>query len=267
MFEQILEVMPDDEMALRTLYDAYTHVGQREKAFDMLKRLGDVALEVDERELIEFLVGQYADFEDIADEPARELLAQLESHLSAPPEKAAAEKAVGGVPLEDIRAPEVGADDRKDAELSLAWNLYQDGQLPQDDYSQVLQDLNEMASKKVSVPVTVLHVLSDRSFSHFSAVVTYLSQQTGAPFISLANFEISDDMLAILPYDFVKQNAAICFKMIGNELLIAVLNPFDRKLLEAVSQMTGRRCHPFLVVPEEYDELLKRIAELQQVSA
>ena len=56
MFEQILEVMPDDEMALRTLYDAYTQSAQHDQAFAMLNRLAEVVIEEGDLELVVFLI-------------------------------------------------------------------------------------------------------------------------------------------------------------------------------------------------------------------
>ena len=262
MFEQILEVMPDDEMALRTLYDAYKRAGEAVKAFPMLKRLTEIVLAEDNRELVPFLLEQFTQYEALIDDacvPLIERLQQCADTVSKEP-PAIAESPEAKV---SIRAVEIGEDDRKDAEVALAWNLFQDGVIPQDDYSLILKDLTEMGSQKVMVPSTVLHVLSDRSYTHFSSVVTYMAKQSGVPFLSLANFDVSDEMCTLLPAEFVYRNAAMVFKQIKQEPLVAVLNPFDRKLQRTVEEMTGRTCHFYLITAEEYDGLLKKMKEAQ----
>ena len=114
--------------------------------------------------------------------------------------------------LPEIRPPLVGPDDRKDAEVNLAWTLFQEGQLSQEDYSQALQDLTAMESKSVNVPITVLHVLWDRSYSHFSGLVTHLSRKYGIPFLSLSGFELQEELYLLLPLDFVQHNARHLFQ-------------------------------------------------------
>jgi len=259
MFEQILEVMPDDEMALRALYDAYCHLGEREKAFEMLNRLAEMALDVEEYHLGEFLIDQYLLYEDLANDRSFGLSERLSMRLLDLGKEGVSDKIADAAPEPLV----VGPEDRKDAALALAWDLFQDAVLLQDDYSMVVQDINEMSSKSTEVPVTVLHVLSDRRYSHFSAVVSTMAKKSGSPFISLSRFDVSDDLLATLPLAFVQTNAAICFKNIGHETLVAVLNPFDDKLKLTVESMLGRKVHLYLISPEEYDEFLIKIRELQ----
>lgn len=264
MFEQILEVMPDDEMALRTLYDAYKQAGVSDKAFAMLKRLTEVVLAEGDQELVAFLLDQFNQYEALIDDACVPLLERLQHSADAAEIEPAGTEPPPPEAEVCLHSVEVGEDDRKDAEVSLAWNLFQDGVITQDDYSLILKDLNEMTSKKAEVPSTVLHVLADRSYSHFSAVVTYMAKQSGVPFISMANFDVSDEMCTLLPAEFVFRNAAMVFKRIQQELLVAVLNPFDRKLQQAVEEMTGRACHFYLIVADEYDGLLKKMKEALQ---
>lgn len=260
MFEQILEVMPGDEMALRALYDAYSHLDRRDQAFEMLNRLTEIALDTEEYHLGDFLVSQYSLYEDLSNSRSVGLRERLSTCL-LDMQQAGAEAST----VETKNTPlEVGPDDRKDAELSLAWELYQDGLLQEEDYTMVVQDITEMLAKDVAVPVTVLHVLSDRRFTHYSAVVTWMAQKSGSPFISLRTFEIGADLQVALPSSFIQKNAALCFKSIGGELLIAVLNPFDTKLIKTVASMVGRTVHPYLIDAEEFDEYLKDIQEIQK---
>ena len=267
MFEQILEVMPDDEMALRTLYDAYKQAGMAEKAFAMLKRLTTVVLTEGDRDLVVFLLDQFNQYEALLDDESVPLLERLQHSMDAVSSGGGTEGVKETAPQEDelaLHPVEIGEEDRKDAEVALAYNLFQDGVITQDDYSLILKDLTEMGSKKGDVPSTVLHVLADRSYTHFSSVVTYMAKQSGVPFISLANFDVPAELCTLLPAEFVYSNAAMIFKKIQRELLVAVLNPFDRKLRLAVEEMTGRTCHFYLITAEEYDGLLKKMKDTLQ---
>ena len=263
MFEQILEVMPDDEMALRTLYDAYMLTGETSKAYAMLQRLTGIVLEThgDDHDMLEFLIGQYETHTDLVDEPGERLLGELKRRFDPNSEVVKSEIRPSGLPL--IKQVPVGTDDRKDAELALAWMLFQDQIIAREDYDQTIQDLTVMAAKKTEMPVTVLYAMHDRSYTHFSSVVTHMARQSGAPFLSLANFDISEDLYTLLPWEFVTRNAALAFKMIGNELLVAVLNPFDEKLKKTVEQMTGRACHFYLIAPEDYDAVLGKHRDIR----
>lgn len=265
MFEQILEVMPDDEMALRTLYDTYTMTGQRDKAFDMLNRLCRMAITERDEDTSYFLKDQFKDFEDLDTVETRALHEKVLSTLS---DQQAADDAFsfGGSsdddginPLAAWSSTVAPAGEQKDAELAMAWKLFKADLLSQDDYSMVLQDLTEMSSKKLDVPASVLHVLHDRSYSHFSTIITYLVRETGTPFISLTNFDVSEELYSMVPMDYMKHRGAICFQQIGRELLIGILNPLDNALREQVRLATGKKCHFYLVVPEEYDALLNKI--------
>lgn len=264
MFEQILEVMPDDEMAIRTLYDGYRQLGEVPKAFSMLQRLTEIVLAEGNHELAGFLLDQFSQYEELIDDSCVPLIERLQQFADASPVAEEPAPRVEEAREITLRRVEVGEDDRKDAEVALAWNLYQDGVISEEDYSMILKDLTEMASKQVMVPSTVLHVLSDRSYSHFSAVVAYMARQSGSPFISLANFDVPDELITLLPKEFVYANAAMVFKRIQQELLVAVLNPFDRKLKDTVEEMTGRICHYYLITAEEYDGLLKRVKDAAQ---
>ncbi|MDD2235668.1 MAG: hypothetical protein PHP44_00110 [Kiritimatiellae bacterium] len=264
MFEQILEVMPDDEMAIRTLYDSYRQVGETSKAFSMLQRLTEIVLAEDNHDLSGFLLDQFSQYEDLIDDSCVPLIERLQQFADTAPVLSEAETAetvesAGEAPA--LREVKIGEEDRKDAEVALVWNLYQAGMITEDDYTMILKDLTEMVSKQAMVPSTVMHVLFDRSYSHFSSVVAYMAKQSGSPFISLANFDVPGELVTLLPAEFVYHNAAIVFKKIQEDLLVAMLNPFDRKLKDAVEEMTGRTCHYYLITAEEYDGLLKKMKE------
>lgn len=153
------------------------------------------------------------------------------------------------------------------AELALAWNLVQAGELTQEDYSNVVHDLTESSSKNVEVPVTVLHVLQDRTFKNLDKVLAFLSSQSGLPILSLSNFELQRETYKLLPEDFMMHRGAIVFDLMGRDALAAILNPYDMELRKDVEAITGKKCHYYLVSAESYDKCLSSIRAALRMEA
>lgn len=258
MLEQIIEVMPQDADTLRALYHAYCQGGVRPRAFEYLNRLVDVATEAGGAEIKSFVQAELASFEgDYPSEVAAQL-ARLRTLAKAP---AAMPKPSPAAPSA-LAAKMKARDADISEELSLAWRLYEENQLSQEEYSSVLHDLTEVSSKNLDVPVSVLHVLSDRGFTQMNRIMNHLSTRSGVPCLSLANFELAEPVAAVLPMDIPAHDGALPFAFFGNDLLVGVLNPFNKLLLEKVEEAAGHRCHTFLVAPEDYDKGLGRLRAL-----
>ena len=170
-FEQILEAIPNDRMALETLIDAYDQINDRKKALEYVVRLAEVIDEDRDTETAPRLIQKLRALGS-NDPSAKQMIEKLQK-LVVPTRKAEAPTAPRSTPLPKRKVIDVTA------ELALAWNLVQAGELTQEDYSNVVHDLTESSSKKVEVPVTVLHVLHDRTFKNLDKVLTFLSSQSG----------------------------------------------------------------------------------------
>lgn len=249
MLEQILEVMPDDLFTLRSLYGTWLKLEEPEEALECLKRLDDGARAAQNGEMIAFVIEQY--------ESIVEQLPELCNRIDRLQESQMVMDLMNAAPAAPKPLPE-----RKggiDSEMALAWELFQDEQLSQEEYSNVLHDLTEMSSRDVGVPVTVLHVLHDRNFSRFDRLMTHLCQKSSVPVISLAQFEEDEEVREILPLDFMSRHGALPFGQVGGDLMLAVLNPMDRMLVQQAEELSGRCCHVYLVPPQEYDQRLMQI--------
>jgi len=248
-FEQILEAIPSDRLALETLSDAYEQLGDHVKALEYYIRLGEVLLEEGDRESAPAVTEKLQSI-GARDTTAQEVAAALLRLAEPDPEEEEAKKKA---PVKRRKAIDITA------ELALAWNLVQAGELSQDDYSSVVQDLTESSSKNNDVPVTVLHVLRDRAFKGYEKVMGFLSQNSGLPIIPLAGFEVQKDAISLLPDEIMKQRGALVYELMGKEALVAILNPYDTELREEIEGLTGRTCHYFLVSADEYDHYLDAI--------
>lgn len=249
MLEQILEVMPQDLDALNALYTAYCRSGDRIRSFEYLGMIVDVVCQTEDCGTAALIVEELHGFESEFPSEAAAQLARIRMLVSAEPTPVAQ----SSTKITRKTDADIGE------ELSLAWRLYEEGQLTQEEYSSVLHDLTEVSSKELDVPVSVLHVLNDRGFTQMNRIMNYMSSRSGVPCLSLTNFELPAKVADVLPSEVSTHDGALPFGFFGNDLLVGVLNPFNNVLMEKVENESGHRCHSYLVLPEEYDAALGRL--------
>ncbi|MFH0907240.1 MAG: hypothetical protein V1929_00555 [bacterium] len=248
-FERILEVMPTDRLALETLADAYERLGDITRSSEYLVRLVDIVVSENDVQSASDLLEKFKSL-GVAHHP--EAVKSLESILAV--EQGTTSAPEKGLSANLRKGPDITR------EVSLAWDLMQAGELSSDDYSAVVHDLSESSSKRIDVPVSVLHALHDRGYKGYDKIVAYLSRSSGLPVIPITGFEVLPAAYNLLPMDIMTQRGAICFETMGQDALVAVLNPFDKDLQEdACSAMGGRRCHFYLVSSSDYDAVLGTI--------
>ncbi len=263
MLEQILEVMPQDTDAIKALYRAHFNRGNLERAFEHLNSLVSIVSSGGEPDTLLFLQSELPQFEEVYPSEVAAQVARLrmvefsigkneETSTPSKPDSSSSEKNSVEVDISE--------------ELALAWRLYEENQLSQEEYSSVLHDLTEVSSKELDVPVSVLHVLNDRGFTQMTRILNYLSTRSGIPFISLANIELGDKIASALPLDISAHDGALPFSFLENDLLIGVLNPFNNMLVDRIETECGRRCHTYLVEPEDYDSALHKLRILVEES-
>ncbi len=247
---KILEALPHDTIALAALCEAYEESGDQENAARYLVQLGRVILAERDVEtavtLVETLKRATSNETPGAEKTIRQL-SQLIANQTDITRRAET------MPEESAKAGDISE------ELTLAWNLLQAEELTQEEYSTVVQDLSENASRNIDVPTSVLHVLHDRSFKQLQRIVASLVQATGLPLIALSNFEVPSEVSSLLPEEFMTRRGAIAFETMNDDLLVAILNPYATSLMGRVSDVTGKRCHFYLTTAVEYDSTLNTI--------
>lgn len=253
-FEQILEVMPDDLFALEALHDAYLANGDTEAALKHLYHIADlVATQGDEEVLTRisdkllFMASEHPDAEDRANALQQKVGRTSNAKLDAPVLKSSKTITLAN----NIRQ-----------EIALAWKLFESGRISKKDYSEITNDLTEMSSKEVRVPVSVLHVLHDRAVSNLEKILLQISKESGSPLIGLPNFDVQMEAVELLPFHYLEKIGAIPFDFIGDDVMVAILNPYNTDLRQAVIDETGRACHFYLVSPTDYDDTLSSIRKL-----
>ena len=253
MLEQILEVMPQDVDALKALYNANLQHRNKHRSFEYLNRLVEVASGADNPELFQYLLGELPQFEQ--SHPAEVIASQSRITSLLGVHQVNQEISDSSRKAESQNHSQQSAADIS-GELALAWRLYEENQLSQDEYSTVLHDLTEVSSKDLDVPISVLHVLTDRGFPSITRIMLHIAKRSGMPFISLNNFELDLKAVQSLELNYAAHEGALPFGFMGNDLMIGMLNPFNSELIDKVERESGHRCHVFLVEPADYDAAL-----------
>jgi len=265
VFEQIVQTIPDDRVSLEALSHAYEQVGDHTRAREYLIRLANVLVDESDREAVETVQERLKRFAG-TDESAAETELRIEQFLStagvAAPVPAA--PAAAAVRTPQPADPQVAAEIQKRAapvaaELSFAWNLFQAGELDQEEYAAVAQDLTELSAADKPVTVSVMHVLHDRGSRRIERIMLYASRTCGVAILPLSSFDPPRDAYTLLPLDFMVRQGVVVFELLGRDALVGILNPYNLELRRDVETLTGRRCHFYLAPPGEFDTLLETI--------
>ena len=276
-FEQILEAMPDDRSSLETLAHAYEHIGDQTRARDYLVRLGHVLLKEGDKASAAELRDKLSMYE--GDDDVAELLERIDdvapqAPSEAPPADGASAEAAGTPVEADADAEPDGQEGamrqpidasrlafRVADELSLAWALFEAGELTQEEYASVAQDLSEMSTGRRDLTVSVMHVLENRAFRNLERVLAYVSKTYSAPIVSLHCFDVQADAARLLPFEFIVRRGAFVFEAMKKDALVAVVNPADQRLRSDVEAVSGKHCHFYATLASEFDSAIARIKD------
>ena len=258
-FEKILEAIPDDRSSLETLSHAYEHIGDQSKTLEYLLRLGDVIVRECDTESAGYLREKLEAFGSSDEEVLRvcSSLMQLQSEAdkATPVVEVASPSAVVGQSAPAFRVAD---------ELAFAWRLFEAGELTQEEYAGVAQDLSEMSTAGHLSTVSVLHVLENRAYSGMERLMGGLARDAGTPIVSLQSFEIPSNVQSLLPLEFVVRRGVLVFDLIADDALVVVMNPYDKALREHVAAQLGRMCHFFITSPLAFDDAVTRIREASE---
>lgn len=249
-FEEILAAMPDDRTALETLFDAYDHIGDKTQALEYLIRLANQICDDRDDGSMPWVFDSLHRV-GATDENAQAASKKIKSIL----DEMGLPSPADGKSIPQGKGTQRGRIDIS-SEISLAWELLQAEKVTKDEYSMLVSDVTENSTKHFDVPVSILHVMHSRSFTGIPSVMTFMSEDSTLPLIELSDFEFDREAFSALPMEFSLQKGAIPFSILGEELLVAVLNPYNEELKKKVSDAARRTCHFYLVSAKDYDAYL-----------
>lgn len=258
-FERILEVMPDDRTSLDTLVHAYTQLGDGVRALGYLKRLAKVVAEERDNEAAASILELLEPFAqtDATVPPLVELLRGIMGFPTAsggvPEQKPAPPPTVSPMAFKTQR---VNITD----ELALAWDLLQAGELTQEQYAEVVQDLTNISSNAMDKgAVSMLHVIENRGYMNLDRILVFASKKGDIPIINLANFDLSDEAISLLPLEYMIRQGVLPFDLLGPDVLVVIQNPYDLELRKHIEEGLGRHCHFYLTSPHEFMQAIGRV--------
>lgn len=270
-FEQMLQTMPDDRTSLEFLSVAYEQTGQIDKHRDCLIRLADCLVKEKDFEHAQSIVQRLSAFSDYA--PARAAVERvteriqsqiLEETAAAPEVGGAPEKSAGVAPAPGMYQDaglEVHALSRaaSSAEMELVWYWKDHGFLTKELCMDVLHVLTENQITDHPILVSALALLDEQHPEYTELVMEKMQRDSGVPTFPLELFEVQPKAVETLSPVFIHVRGVLPFSLLGNEVLVAVLNPLNKALQEEVVARAGKPCHFFFAHPRTWQEMAKKI--------
>ena len=221
-FEQILEVMPGDLATLEFLCLGYERLGER----DRLERFRSLLAEA--RRLGD---GTCAKSRPAAEAESDELLdARFAGHEAA----VLAETAL------------------------LAW-LEFNGAIDKDLSDRVGEQLQGLGVATGEFLISALAVLEAENPAAAEAAALCIADDTHLPPIALEAFDQYLTLARELPERLVRVRGVVPFGKVADETLVALANPLDKDLQQALSAYFGGKCHFYFAPPSSLAIALSRL--------
>lgn len=259
LFEGILLTMPEDRTALEALALAYEQLDNPIRARSCVVRLAKVLIREDDATAVERLTSRLRAYAN-DDIDALEALRDVERFL----EQTSGRKAAGAGAAAPVVTPKP-VDDvtlRRQIlrrEMALAWDLMQAGELTRDEYADVVHDLTDLSSDERIKTISTLSDIFDRDLPSAERVLLHLSARSRCPILPLAAFEPQRAAYGKLPLDFIVRQGVLPFDKLGDDLLVALLNPLDPDLQRTVRERCGANCHFFMTAPASFEKAIEAL--------
>ncbi|MSP71787.1 MAG: type IV-A pilus assembly ATPase PilB [Myxococcales bacterium] len=134
-------------------------------------------------------------------------------------------------------------------ELLVRENLISLGQLKD------AQDAQRKSGEKIGYVLTKLGILGERELTSF------LSKQYGVPSINLAEFEIDEDVIKLIPRDVAQQHQVIPVNRAGNALIVAMSDPSNIYAIDDIKFLTGYNIEVVVASEEAIKAAIQRYYE------
>ena len=264
-FETILEAFPEDVSALESLAVAYDQAGDgvraREKTFELARLLGRQGEWGRVSKLAEQLLERNPE-----DEEAEKLLAvaEKEGGASAPADPQPASEHSGST-VEVGPSEESGRALTFDlrGELDLAWFLLQRGKITQEQYEKAIEGLTELRMKpSQEMSLSLLLELATMDRVDIEGILDFLCQETNTPFVDLHRFEPQASLLELISLNQCRRLGVLPFEKLGEEVMVAVLNPVDKEMRKTLERHLGTNVHFYLCAPEDFLHAVEQLASL-----
>lgn len=89
-------------------------------------------------------------------------------------------------------------------------------------------------------------------------IAQVLTVQYGFPYLPLESYEISPDVIKIIPENVARQYNMIAIDKIGNLLTISMSNPLNSQAVEDIEMLTGCKIQVFISTMTDINNAIKK---------
>lgn len=146
---------------------------------------------------------------------------------------------------QENKAAVIGASKKKIGEILIEMGILTEEQL----FDALVE------AKKTSTPVGT--VLIRKSYVSLSDLKSALSAQQGFESVNADQLKIEENVLNILPEDFVKLNKVIPLSFDGKTLVVGMVNPNEKQVINDVVYLTGLRPRVMIITHYEFSMCLE----------
>lgn len=262
--ELILDVMPEDKTSLQALAGAYVNIGDIAKAVKIKVRLGQLCLNSKSMSEAAEIFEELVDLRD-HDDDVKEFLERYDAMKDIVQED---ETAASNMTVETAASVDSDNYDFSDLdrpfdiskEISLAWEIFQQKFMSEEEYSMIVRDLTEMTVSQSVITVSTLHAIQSRGYKTIESIIAYLGVTYNAPFVNISSFNLQEDVLNLLPVRLMIKYGVLPIDVLGEKsLLLVVMNPADKKLLGKIESILNKKCFIYTTYPHEFDKILMEL--------
>jgi len=107
--------------------------------------------------------------------------------------------------------------------------------------------------------ISALALLDEQHPELTDQVMEAMQRASEMPPIPLELFEVSPAAASLLASAFVHVRGVLPFALLGDEALVAVLNPLNLALQEETAARMGRTCHFFFAHPRAWRQASEKV--------
>lgn len=266
-FEGMLQTMPNDRTALEFLAVAYEQTSQKEKRRDVLVRLVDVLLLENDYPSARSIAEHLKSFSDhmpavLAIERVA-AMTPFEAAQGTPPEGTSPLAGSAFTPANPTKewptdVPSL-SHTASSTEMDLVWLWHDQDYVPKELCMDIMNVLTDRPATEQPLLISALAILDEQHPEYTESVMEKMQQASNLPAIPVDLFEPTATALQTLPLAFCLVKGVLPFALMGNELLIALLNPMSDELRLEIQDRSGRVCHFFMAHPRSWQPVFQKI--------
>ena len=120
------------------------------------------------------------------------------------------------------------------------------------------EQIKEVLSLQSEEGGKIVELLISQGYLSPSQFLQFLARQPGIASIDLSNYEISDQLISLLPQSCAVKHEAFPIDRMGDLLTVGMVCPLDTAAIHELEEVTGLRIKPLLCAPEAIRSALRR---------